>query len=288
MASAATKTIRLHSPAKINLFLQVTGKRPDNYHELITLMCPISLYDDISLSFGTGPIVVKCSDPKVPEDETNLAHRAAVLFLNTVNKSTGIRISIDKHIPVAAGLGGGSSNAAAVLLGVNRFFGVPLAQDRLMELGASIGADVPFFIFNRPAIATGIGEKLESYHLLRPFRILLIYPGYGVSTAEIFKNLNLRLTNCEKNLRNLFFNNGLFDACHHLCNDLEPVTASRYPDINSARSSLLNHGAVGALMSGSGPTVFGLYSDSMKAQAACRVIQKEHPAWRLFLADLVL
>ena len=288
MASEAEKTIRLQSPAKINLFLQVTGKRPDHYHELVSLMCPISLYDGVSLSFGHWPISVECSDPDVPDDETNIAYRAALLFLNTIKKNIGIRISIDKHIPVAAGLGGGSSNAATVLIGLNRFFGAPLPQDRLMKLGASIGADVPFFIFNKPAIATGIGEKLESYDRLRPFRILLIFPGFGVSTAEIFKNLNLRLTNCEKILTKSVFNNGLFDARYHLCNDLEPVTASRYTDIDSAKSSLLNHGAVGALMSGSGPTVFGLYSDSAKAQAAYCTIGKAHPGWRLFLADLIL
>ena len=268
--------------------MQVTGRRPDNYHELFTLMCPISLYDRVSLSIGVGRTVVKCSDPRVPQDETNLAYRAAALFLDTVNKTGGVRISIDKHIPVAAGLGGGSSNAAAVLIGVNRFLGSPLSRDQLMNLGLSIGADVPFFIFNRPAIATGIGEKLEPYNDLKPFRVLLIYPGYGVSTAEIFKNLNLRLTNCKKILNNSPFNIGLFDAAHHVCNDLEPVTASRYPDIDSAKASLLSHGAIAAGMSGSGPTVFGLYSDSTEAQEAFRVIQEEHPVWQLFLADLVL
>ncbi|MDM8525021.1 4-(cytidine 5'-diphospho)-2-C-methyl-D-erythritol kinase [Desulfococcaceae bacterium HSG8] len=279
--------MKLSSPAKINLFLHVTGKRPDGYHELYTLMCCIDLCDTLSFTFGTGKIAVSCDDPNVPEDETNIAHKAAALFLKELDMREGVEISINKRIPVGAGLGGGSSNAATVLSGLNQYYGHPFSQDQLINMGCSIGADVPFFIFQKPAIATGIGEKLEAYENLPFFKVVLIYPGFAVSTATVYKNFNLRLTKCKKNFIDIFFRNRLFEAKHHLCNDLEVVTVAKYPEIPVAKALLLKHGAEGAIMSGSGSSVFGLFSDTDTAENAKEKIS-ENKNWKVYLADIMI
>ena len=278
--------MELFSPAKINLFLQITGKRQNRYHDLFTLMCCISLYDTVSLSFGAKYTTVSCSDPEVPEDESNLAVKAANLFFRTVHKNEGVKIGIEKQIPVAAGLGGGSSNAASVLLGLNRYYGQPLPQNKLMSIGLSIGADVPFFIFRKPATATGIGEKLEPYEGLKLFQILLVCPKFAVLTKEIYQSLNLELTKCNKKVNFIIFKKKIFNIEKHLCNDLEEITASICPDVNKAKEALLSHGAMGALMSGSGPAVFGIFPDFDKAQIAYNAILNKHN-WRLFQAEMI-
>ncbi len=279
--------LQIQSPAKINLFLQVTGKRPDGYHTLNSLMCCIGLYDTLRLSINAPGHSVSCSDPRVPDDETNLAFRAADLFYRKLNMESGVSIRIDKQIPVAAGLGGGSSNAAAVLLGLNRFFDFPLSTDDLSSLGLSLGADVPFFIRHRPATVTGIGERIEPYQGLPPLKVLLIYPGFGVSTAEIFKNVNLGLTKHEKKISLFPFNNKAFDIRQHVCNDLEAVAIAKYPEICVAKDVLIRQNADAVLMSGSGSTVFGLFFDPQEARRSRDRISL-YPNWRLFLTDLLV
>ena len=285
--------LKILSPAKINLFLHVTGRRHDGYHNLFTLMCPVGLYDEVSLETKSDTLSVVCSDPDVPNDETNLAYRAARHFLqeytlqHTLPKNTGLNISIKKHIPVAAGLGGGSSNAAAVLHGVNHLFGNPFTVRELMAMGLHIGADVPFFIFGKPAIATGIGEALEPFPNLVSYVVLLVYPGIGVSTAEVYKNLDLGLTNCEKKLKEVLLKHEAYDAKRHSCNDLESFTLSRYPEIQTAKKSLLKQGAVAALMSGSGSSVFGLFDDLQAAQSA-RLLLGKTKEWELFLTEMIV
>jgi 4-diphosphocytidyl-2-C-methyl-D-erythritol kinase len=278
--------MKILSPAKVNLFLQVVGKRPDGYHDLVTLMCCVGLYDTVSLTFGLKKTDVSCGHPDVPEDETNLAFAAADLFLKTLKKNEGVGISIDKKIPVAAGLGGGSSNAAAVLLGLNQFYNYPFSRDQLMTMGLSIGADVPFFIFKKPALARGIGEKLIAYQLPENLMFLLISPGFSLATASVYKNLNLGLTKCKKKLRYTPLKMQGFDVRSHLCNDLETVVASKHPDISAAKEALLTHGAMGALMSGSGPTVFGLFSDVDKARRARHALAK-NDHWQIYLAGII-
>jgi 4-diphosphocytidyl-2-C-methyl-D-erythritol kinase len=251
-------------------------------------MCPISLYDTLTLTFGVEKIHTFCSHPDVPDGETNLAHRAAEAFLDSIDCSEGVRISVEKMIPVAAGLGGGSSDAASVLLAMNHHFGNPLSKDRLLETGCRIGAGVPFFIFQKPALATGIGEKLESVAGLTPYRVLLVNPGFKVSTAEIFKNYNLTLTNREKVLKNSLFIDRAFEIPRDLINDLETVTGSRFSEICSIKSLLLRHGAMGAAMSGSGPTVFGLFTDRTAAKIAVDALRSDRPRWKFFLVDLLV
>lgn len=279
--------MKIHSPAKINLFLKITGKRPDGYHDLITLMCCIDLYDTISIAFNAKKISVICNNPKVPEDKTNLAHRAATLFFKSLNKQECVEICINKNIPVGAGLGGGSSNAASVLLGLNHYYGSPFSQEELMSMGQSIGADVPFFIFKKPAIASGIGGNLEAYEGLTPYKILLIYPGFSVSTTKVYNNFNLGLTKIKKKHNFHLSKNQEFNIEYHLYNDLEKVTASWYPDIIAIKDALLRHGARGALMTGSGPTIFGLFSNTEKAQSANYSFSK-NKKWQLFLADMLV
>jgi 4-diphosphocytidyl-2-C-methyl-D-erythritol kinase len=278
--------MKILSPAKINLFLQVTGKRPDGYHELFSLMCCVSLFDSISLQFGTQKIEVESSHPHLPLDETNLAHKAAVLFFKTLGLKDGVKISIEKSIPVAAGLGGGSSNAASVLSGLNQHYAYPFSTDQLMSLGLSLGADVPFLLFQNPALASGIGEKLEPYPKRLPYSVIIVYPGFRVSTAEVFQNLNLRLTNCKKKFTKISLMKTGYDASLHLCNDLEAVTVPKYPEIKSVKEQLIKLGALGALMSGSGPTVFGLFSDQEKAGRASRAIGR-NPRWKAFPAEII-
>ena len=280
------------SPAKVNLFLQITGRRVDGYHNLFSLMCPVGLCDSLSLDVSAGDIRVICSDPDVPSDETNLAFQAADLFMKQFAgqhdaKRRGVKITIEKQIPVAAGLGGGSSNAAAVFWGLNRYFGRPFSMQELMDLGLELGADVPFFIFGKPAFATGIGERLEPYHNLTPYYAVLIYPGIKVSTATVYKNLDLGLTKCKKKPKKSLLRHQAFDASLHLCNDLESVVISRFPEIMDAKRALLGQGAFGALMSGSGSTVFGLFKDPAAAQKAKNVLE-ENSSWKLFFTQLIV
>ena len=284
--------MHIKSPAKINLFLHVTGRRPDGYHNLLSLMCGVSLYDDILLTRMPCPgIIVKCDHAAVPEDETNLAYRAASLFFSEAGRppalprssaAQGLGITIDKKIPVAAGLGGGSSNAAAVLATLNRIFDHPFSNSSLNKMGLSLGADVPFFLLGCPAIAKGIGGQLTPYEKLKNYTVLLVCPKLSVSTAWVYKNLNLRLTKCEKKLKNFLFGRPVFKAGQHLCNDLESVTTGRHPEILEIKKRLMDLDARGALMSGSGPAVFGIFREPDRAESAYDDLAREG-RWRVFI-----
>jgi 4-diphosphocytidyl-2-C-methyl-D-erythritol kinase len=287
------------SPAKINLYLEVTGKRSDGYHNLDTLMCCIDLHDSIRFSFGGTRITLHCGHPDVPKDATNLAWRAAKLFLDTIGSRDGIHLDLEKRIPIGAGLGGGSSNAATVLKALNTHYGVPLSQAELMAMGKTIGADVPFFIYGKPAIATGIGDILTPCPNIDPFGVVLIYPSVPVSTALVYKNLNLRLTKTKKiNTRFLFEQNRGRHALQFLFNDLEPVASVICPDIHEAKAVLLKHNAAAALMTGSGSAVFGLFENDALALKAYHAISSQlkgitnksynKKTWQLHLSHLLV
>ncbi|MEW5909569.1 MAG: 4-(cytidine 5'-diphospho)-2-C-methyl-D-erythritol kinase [Thermodesulfobacteriota bacterium] len=283
--------MKLCSPAKINLFLHVVGKRPDGYHDLFSLICPVGIFDAVSISFQGSEITTTCNDPLVPDDESNLAYRAAKGFLDQLGRSAsagfrGIRIAIEKQIPVGAGLGGGSGNAAAVLWGLNHSLGRPFNKKILLKIGLSIGADIPFFIFSRPALARGVGEKLKGYHGLHPYSAVILFPGFSVSTAEVFRSFNFGLTSCERKLNYTSFIKHKFDVKHHLWNDLEGVTASRHSEINEIKTALCEQGALGALMTGSGPSVFGLFKTRKKAEAAAAALKRQ-AGHKVFCCDLI-
>lgn len=265
----------------------ITGKRPDGYHSLISLMCATRLSDTVTIEPDPGrhEITVTCQNPAVPEDQGNIAYMAAKAFFKALDMAAGVKISIEKKIPVAAGLGGGSSNAAAVLRGLNRYYGLPLTDDKLRMIASTIGADVPFFISPKPSIARGIGDRLTTYRGMTASPLVLVNPMLQVSTGWAYNNLNLGLTKCKKTITCSVLKHKEFKAEKHLCNDLEPVTASRYPVITAAKKALMENGATGALMSGSGPTVFGVFSKTDIARKAFDTIRASRK-WQVFLTEI--
>ncbi len=267
----------LYAPAKINLCLHVIGRRRDGYHDLAMLMQQVDLQDRLDLAVADGSGVrVYCPGLELPEGVGNIAARAAEMFLAHVGISCSVTINIHKRIPAAAGLGGGSSDAAAVLAGLNAMLCAGLTRSELMALGVRLGADVPFFLFGRTtAWATGIGERLTDWRGLPPFWLVLVNPGIAVSTAEVFKNLGL--TRRRPVARIPRFPKGTSDLVRLLHNDLEVVTCQRHPLISTIKDSLLTCGASGALMSGSGPTVFGVFDDRLTAERAAETVKR--PDW---------
>jgi 4-diphosphocytidyl-2-C-methyl-D-erythritol kinase len=284
--------IDLLAPAKINLFLHVVGRRPDGYHELYSLMCCVSLYDRLVIQIGSPRNEIHCDQRQLPCDASNLALKAALLFNQALERETRhtcqpVSIRLIKQIPVGAGLGGGSSDAAAVLKGLNRYFGDPFDRFRLLSLGLQLGADVPFFIDARPAIAQGIGERLTDYKGLSAYWVVMVYPGFGISTARVYKNLNLALTKSKKKLRNVPFINGDFSPSHHLQNDLEAGVGDHFTVIAKLKEDLLNQGAVGSLMTGSGSVVFGLFDSEAQARKAQSALPLPS-AGQVFVARLLV
>ena len=259
------KTYR--APAKINLCLHVLGRRADGYHELAMAMQAVSLYDVVRIRVsGERGVRVSCSGITLPQGEINIAEKAARLLLDRMPIAPGVDIEIVKHIPVAAGLGGGSSDAATVLLGLNEMLNAGYSREALQELGSRLGADVPFFVFGHSAWATGTGTQLEQISPLPQVAYLLVNPGISVSTAEIYQSLQLTKGGELANLPR-FSIVTREDLCHALANDLESVAIAKYPVIETIKQKLLEHGAMGTLMSGSGSTVFGVFESF---EAACK------------------
>ncbi len=262
------------APAKINLFLRVLSRRPDGYHEIFSLMQKISLSDELSFQHRPEGIVLHCSASDLPNVEDNLVFRAARLIFAHKNYTSGVEITLDKKIPTAAGLGGGSSDAAATLMALNELCSFGLSKNELMQLGLKLGADVPFFIFGDSAFATGIGENLTSCKNLPQLHLVLLNPRFPLSTKTVYDNLNLRLTS-EKINYSMPRLSALGDVVRELHNDLEEVSLQMHPELGDLKEILLRHGALGALMSGSGPTVFGIFSDEKSACNASVAISAE-------------
>ncbi|PKN15911.1 MAG: 4-(cytidine 5'-diphospho)-2-C-methyl-D-erythritol kinase [Deltaproteobacteria bacterium HGW-Deltaproteobacteria-3] len=248
------------APAKINLYLAIKGKRADGFHDLETRMLKITLADRLRLAGRDSGITVACPGSELATGEGNLVHRAAQRFFAALGRGGGVHIVLEKKIPVAAGLGGGSSDAAAVLRGLNIIHGFPFSSGQLAELARPLGADVPFFVHDCTAAwATGIGDEIQAEDI--PFLgwIVLVNPGFAVSTKWVYENFTLT-TGGNPN-----------DACAGpgnlpLYNDLEAVTIGKYPELGRIKDELLAAGAHGALMSGSGPTVFGLFESEAQAR----------------------
>lgn len=263
-------SIKLKAYAKINLGLDVIRKREDGYHEVRMIMQTIGLYDKVSiLRTNNTSITVKTNLPYLPVDENNLVYKAAALIKNTYQISQGVHIILDKKIPVAAGLAGGSSDAATVLYGLNRLFHLNLPKEELMALGLKLGADVPYCLMRGTALSEGIGEKLTT---LPPFPfcyVLIVKPGINVSTRYVYENLKLNDSVKHPNIDAIVSaikTNDLREAVSHFDNVLETVTVRDYPIIGQIKEQLMASGAITSLMSGSGPTVFGLYDSKEKAE----------------------
>lgn len=268
------KKLQLKAPAKVNYRLDVIGKRPDGYHDLRMVMQRVDLCDDIEIALTETPgIRVTCGSKGVPDGPGNIAWRAADALLKLSGKEVGIDISITKRIPVAAGLGGGSSDAATVLMGVNQLLELGLSDQRLMEIGVKLGADVPFFIFKKTALAEGIGDKLTALEQVPPLWVVLVNPGIHVSTAWVYQNLRLTTKGALAIIPNSY--SGIDDVCKLLSNDLEPVTITRFPLLDELKELLIASGARGSLMSGSGSTVFGLFPDEKTAKQAAAEITRD-------------
>lgn len=260
------------APAKINLCLHVLGKREDGYHLLAMAMQRVDLCDRLEISVDAGSeLSVTCDGVELSAGEENIAARAARLILQEAGLNCAVNIAIEKRIPVAAGLGGGSSDAATVLMALDDLLGLGLGTPRLMELGLQLGADVPFFIYGRPAWATGIGERLEPLPPLPAVCYLLVHPGFAVSTAWVYQSLRLTIADEVANLPR-FSAGGSGELVGSLHNDLEEVTVTAYPQIARIKDQLLEHGALGALMSGSGATVFGVFHEYDEAARVGRVL----------------
>jgi 4-diphosphocytidyl-2-C-methyl-D-erythritol kinase len=276
--------VKIRAPAKINLSLRVVGKRRDGYHLLDTIMVPVSLYDEIEIrkisAAGGKKVVdrlikVTCDHPLVPRGEENIAYRAALLLMRRAGSEQAIHVHIRKRIPVGAGLGGGSSDAAATLIGLNRLLKLRLSAAKLEKIARSIGADVPFFIRARPARARGIGERLQPIRKLTRFWVVIVYPGFAVSTAWVFKSFSSTLTKPPLNTSILSSLKSLEKLAGLLHNDLESVTLKRYPRLRLIKARLLHEGAAGGLMSGSGSSVFGVFASQRQAARALRRLRKE-------------
>lgn len=257
------------APAKINLSLDVLHKRPDGFHEVEMVMTTVDLADRIQLTLLREPVVrVESESRFVPNDERNLAYRAAKLIQDRFRVKKGVHIHIEKNIPVAAGLAGGSSDAAAVLRGVNRMWGLGLSMDELAVLGAEIGSDVSFCVYGGTALATGRGEKIQSLPAPPPCWVVLSKPTIGVSTQTVYQNLDLKgalhpdTTAMVESLKV-----GDYDGiCSHVGNTLEGVTLGLHQEVGQIKEQMKQAGADAVLMSGSGPTVFCLVDQDARAQ----------------------
>ncbi len=266
--------LRLRAPAKINLLLRVLGRRTDGYHDLETWMQKLDLYDDISLQLTEQPgISLHCDSDAVPLDETNLACRAAARFFSASRRlyKRGVEITLAKNIPAAAGLGGGSSDAGTVLRGLNRLAGEEFSTAQLVDLARPLGADVPYFAVEHQAVlATGIGDIMQPVRSLADCTFILLNPGFAVSTRWVFENFALT-TDCEDSIlpgSRKHKPDSLTIAQMH--NDLESVTSRKFPEIGQMKRQLLEAGAAGAMMSGSGPTVFGVFPDEASERVDVR------------------
>jgi len=263
------------SPCKVNLLLNILGRRADGFHELETIMQPVNLCDRLTFGRGGHRVELTCSDANLPTDARNLVHRAATAFLQATQIGEGVRIHLEKRIPLAAGLGGGSGNAATTLIGLNELFGAPLPPARLHELAAALGSDVPFFLQTKPALATGRGEKiqpLDFFPALRDAVFLLIHPGFGISTAWAYQNLARFPTALNgqpgrgQRLLSLLQTGDLHASGRALYNSLEAPALEKYPLLALFQEFLRRHGAVATLMSGSGSTTFALVHGTTAAE----------------------
>lgn len=267
----------LKARAKINLSLDVKGIRPDGYHEICTIMQTLELYDRVWVWIIDSGVQIQCADDKVPCDEQNTAYKAAALMQRKYKIKSGIAVKLEKNIPVSAGLAGGSADAAAVVKAINKKFNLKLSNEQLIETGKEIGADVPFCIVGGTALAEGIGEILTPLKPLPSVKVLLVCPRFGVSTAKIFeqyreKRVKERPDTCA--LLKAIDRGDINALASGMVNVLESVTAREHTIINKTKAALIKYGALGSQMSGSGPTVFGLFDDEEIAVSAAKKLRK--------------
>lgn len=283
-------TLTLKALAKINLGLDVLGKRDNGYHDVRMVMQTIYLYDNVTLTREQEPgIRVATNLSYLPVDENNIAYKAAKILMDEFDLKEGVSIQLDKHIPVAAGMAGGSSNAAAVLVGMNRLFHLGLSQSELMERGVTLGADVPYCVMRGTALAEGIGEILSPLPPLPKCSILIAKPGISVSTKMVYETLDAKEIVEHPDI------DGVIDGLEKqdikkvaasMGNVLEGVTTLKYPIIERIKDAMKEAGALNAMMSGSGPTVFGIFEERKVAKEAQRKLKEMNIVKQVYLANV--
>lgn len=282
--------ISLKALAKINLGLDVVRRREDGYHEVRMIMQTIQLYDRLDIKRTQEPgIQIQTNLSFLPVNENNLVYKAAKLLMDEFSITDGVSVKLDKRIPVAAGMAGGSTDAAAMLIGVNRLFSLGLTKRQLMERGVQIGADVPYCIMRGTALAEGIGEALSPLPPMVKCPVLIAKPSISVSTKFVYQNLKLDDTTIHPDIDRLIDDikaKNLHDIAAHMGNVLETVTIPNYPVIDEIKKHMLSNGALGAMMSGSGPTVFGLFDNEDTAKKAYKAMRSSHLARQVYLTSI--
>ena len=282
--------MRLQAFAKINLGLDVLGKREDGYHEVRMIMQTIRMYDQLDMRKSVEPGIHLTTNKKyIPVDENNLVWRAAKLMMDTCGIMEGVSIHLHKVIPVAAGMAGGSSDAAATLVGMNRLFHCGLSKEKLMELGVQIGADVPYCVLRGTALAEGIGEKLTVLPPMPDCWILIGKPGISVSTKYVYTTLDLNTDTVHPDIdgmKKALEDGNLYGITERMGNVLQDVTIPAYPEVERIKEQMKALGAVNAMMSGSGPTVFGLYETKEKARKAAAKIREKQLAKQVYVTGI--
>jgi 4-diphosphocytidyl-2-C-methyl-D-erythritol kinase len=278
------------SPCKVNLLLNILGKRADGFHELETVMHPVAVFDRLTFERTASGVDLTCSDPALPTDSRNLVHRAATTFLTAAKIKEGVRLHLEKRIPLAAGLGGGSGNAAVTLLGLNELFEHPLTPDELGSLAAGLGSDVPFFLQTKPALATGRGEKiqpLDPFLALNGGAFMLVHPGFGIATAWAYQQLahfpealNGKPGREEK-LITMLQRSDMPAAGAEFYNSLEAPALVKYPLLALFQEFFRENGAAGTLMSGSGSTTFAIFPTQNAAENLTETFKSKfgHNLW---------
>lgn len=282
--------ISLKALAKINLGLDVVRRREDGYHEVRMIMQTIHLYDRLKITKTKTPgIEIHSNLPFLPVNENNLVYKAGQLLMNEFGVKEGVRVDLLKRIPVAAGMAGGSSDAAAMLYGINQLFDLGLSRKQLMERGVSIGADVPYCLMRGTALAEGIGEKLKQLPPMVKCPVLIAKPQISVSTKFVYQNLKLDGTTVHPDIDALIRDIKKKDLCAvtaDMGNVLETVTIPNYPVIAEIKKQMIHSGALGAMMSGSGPTVFGLFENERQARKAYEEMKQTGLAKQLYLTSI--
>ncbi len=283
------ESIRLKARAKINLGLDVLGRREDGYHDVRMVMQTIGIYDRIIITkIPEDEIRIKSNLYFLPVNENNLMYKAAKLLKDKCGYSGGVDIDLNKFIPVSAGLAGGSTDAASTLFGINKLFDLSLSMQELMDIGVEIGADVPYCVMRGTALAEGIGEKLTPLDPLPRTWILIAKPPINVSTKLVYESLDMNGVDKHPDI------DGLLDAIkrkdiHGVCgcmgNVLENVTVPLYPVINSIKNDMLEHGAINAMMSGSGPTVFGIFPDEKTTLECQAYLKRKGEARQVYITE---
>ena len=284
------KEISVKALAKINLGLDVIQKREDGYHEVCMVMQTIHLFDRLEIAKNvSGEITMQTNLSFLPTNENNLVYKAAALLKNEFGIKDGVHVNLHKHIPVAAGMAGGSTDAAAVLYGMNKIFDLGLTKEQLMERGVKIGADVPYCIMRGTALAEGIGEKLTALPPMVKCPVLIAKPQISVSTKFVYENLKLDGNIVHPDMKQLVADikrKDLPGIAADMGNVLETVTIPAYPVISEIKEHMLEHGALNTMMSGSGPTVFGLFDKEETAEVAYEAMKASGLAKQVYLTSI--